>query len=155
MSELKVQQPIVHTPKISKWSIQRQWPVEYLKGRGIEVWPEKFILDNYYYYTNLEGWGKILYDLVFKSSLYKTDIFDCEDFAMKAQVVCAERYGLNALRFCIGTMPLGTHGFNILFHGDEDGIDGVLLWEPNAGFECSGEAFDIGEYEYQPIVVLI
>jgi len=108
------------------------------------------MLDSYYYYTDIEGWGKILCDLAFKSDLYKEDRFDCENYALKAMVLCAEKYGLNAFGLALGYMPQGYHGFNILFTGTE-----FLLWEPNAGFECSGQAFPIGEFEYKPNLVLI
>lgn len=155
MSEVKFQQPVVHTPKIEKWGIQRHHLLLELKKLEIGWMPKGFTLDNWYYYCSLSDWGKILYDLAFSSNLYKTDIFDCEDYALKAQVVCAERYGLNAIRFCIGLMPLGAHGFNLFFHGDKDGIEGVMLWEPNDGFRHSGEAFEIGEHEYFPKLVLI
>jgi len=155
MSQIKTQQPAIHIPSFKKWGIQRHYFLQELEKQNLDWMPKDFVLDSWYYYSNLEGWGKILYDLAFSSNLYKTDIFDCEDYALKAQVVCAERYGLNALRFCIGFIPQGGHGFNLLFYGDETGIGGTMLWEPNAGFEHSGEAFVIGEYGYQPKLILI
>lgn len=157
MSKIKVQQPVIHTPSFNRWGIQHYYIVKKLEALGIGMFPANtsLIFDQWYYYSDLEGWGKILQDLAFSSKLYKRDLFDCEDYALKAQVICAERFGLNSLRLCIGSMPQGKHGFNLFFHGDETGISGVMLWEPNDGFVCSGEAFEIGEYGYQPELVLI
>lgn len=150
MSELILQPPVQHIPGFREFFIDAQSLAAKFEELGIQRFPKDIVFDSWYYYTDLEGWGKVLGDLVFNSSLYKADKFDCEDYAMKAQVVCAERYGLNALRLCIGDMPLGLHGFNIFFHGD-----GFLLWEPNEGYDFSGSAFEIGEYGYQPRYVLL
>lgn len=107
-------------------------------------------LDYNYYYTDLEGWGTILYDLVIKSNLYKPDRFDCEDYALKAMTLCKERYGLNSFGVAIGETPLGRHGFNIFYYGDS-----FMLFEPNDSFRFAGEAFEIGEHEYKPQLVLL
>ena len=85
-----------------------------------------------------------------KSSLYKAEKFDCEDYAMKAAITCRELYGLNTMAFVLGNMPLGYHGFNMIYTGQD-----FLLFEPNAGFDCSGQAFPIGEFGYTPSLVLV
>lgn len=108
------------------------------------------MLDWQYYHTDLEGWNEVLFNLIFKSNLYKQDKFDCENYALKAMNTCAERYGLNTLAVVIGDIPQGRHGFNILYYGD-----GFMLWEPNDGFPFSGSLFEIGDYGYQPELVLI
>lgn len=116
-------------------------------GLGIEMpFPRS---DNWYYYSDVEGWAKILPDLLIKSSLYSEDRYDCEDYAMKAQIVCAERYGLNTLRYTYGRAPQGTHGFNSLWTGD-----GFLLFEPNGGFDVE-VVFPFGDNGYIPEKVLI
>ena len=79
----------------------------------------------------------------------------CSNYALKAQVECAERHGLNSLIYTIGKHNDKGHAFNILCHGDDRGLDGFLLWEPNDGFPFSGSAFEIGEYGYKPELVLI
>lgn len=148
MSQVKVKKPIIHIPSFKEYGTTRRTIQDKLEALGL-VMPMG-MLDRIYYYTNLEGWGKVLYDLVFNSSLYKADKFDCDDFALKAKSVCAERYGLNTLGFVIGDIPTGRHAFNILYYGE-----GFMLWEPNDGFPCSGEAFEIGENGYQPELILI
>jgi len=157
MSQIKLKQPVVHTPTFNKWGIQRYALVQKLKELGIGTFPKTsdFVLDNWYYYTDLEGWAKILPDLVLNSGLYRTNIFDCEDYGLKAQIECADRYGLNAMRLCIGEVPEGGHGFNLLFYGGASGIEGALLFEPNGGFEWGGNAFEIGENGYVPKMVFI
>ena len=148
MSTIKIKQPIKHTPSFREYEISGLELSVELQNMGLEY--PFGMLDWNYYYTDLEGWGKILYDLTFKSSLYKPDRFDCENYALKAMTLCAERYGLNTLAMVIGDTLLGRHGFNILYTGSE-----FLLFEPNEGFECSGQAFPIGEFGYIPDLILI
>ena len=69
---------------------------------------------------------------------------------MKAAVTCRELYGLNTMALVLGNMPLGYHGFNMIYTGQE-----FLLFEPNGGFDCSGQAFPIGEFGYTPRLVLV
>ena len=155
IAELTKPEPV---PEIQKWGIQRYYFVEKLKEFNIDTFPQNvdFVLDQWLYCTTMEGWGEVLYDLVLDSDLYQKDIYDCEDYALKAQCICAEKYGLNSFRMCIGDMPQGKHGFNIFFeHTEDDGIGDIYLFEPNGGFEHSGEAFKIGEHGYFPQVVLI
>lgn len=78
----------------------------------------------------------------------------CQDYALKAQTVCAERYELNSLRLCIGDIPQGKHGFNLFPYGDGEGIEGIMLFEPNEGYKWSG-ILEMGEKGYQPELVLI
>ena len=106
-------------------------------------------LDNLYYYTNREGWANLLPDLMFASWLYKADKFDCENYALKAMVIAAERFGLNAFGVAIGEMPQGRHGFNIFYTGDS-----LMLLEPNNGYAWAG-VFEIGDNGYKPEMVLI
>ena len=145
MSQVKIKQPIVHIPSFKEYKISG---LE-LAGKYIELGTEIPFprSDNWYYYTDIDGWAKLIPHLLIKSSLYKPDRFDCEDYAMKAQTLCAELFGLNTLRYTYGTMPLGAHGFNSFYVGD-----GFLLFEPNSGFSVD-PVFEIGEY--QPISVLL
>ncbi len=107
------------------------------------------MFDSAYIYTDPEGWAKVLSDMTFKSNLYKTEVFDCEDYAMKACVICWERYGLNAFGFLFGMTPAGYHGFNIFY----DGL-GFTLHEPNEGFDFGGP-FPVGEHGYLPSMIVI
>ena len=148
MSNIKVQTPIIHIPSFKEYKISGLELMGKIEGLGLEI--PLGMLDWTYYFTDLEGWGKVLYDLVFSSNLYKEDRFDCENYSIKAFNECAERYGLNTLGVVIGDTSAGRHGFNMFYHGD-----GFMLWEPNEGFPFSGGAFEIGEYDYLPEVILI
>lgn len=150
MSEIKLQQPVIHIPSFERFVIHRSTLVAELAKVGIKPLCTDQPMDGFIYYTNLEGWGKILWDLAFKSGLYKEDIFNCDKFALKAYILCCERYGLNSLLLAIGDIPEGRHGFNIFYTGE-----GFMLWEPNDGFPFSGSEFEIGEYGYKPDLALI
>lgn len=148
MSKFKVRQPIVHLPSFKEYMIYNAELAAKYKELGVEIpftWS-----DTWYYHTDREGLMKVISYLVFKSSLYKAERFDCEDYAMKAQVVSAEVLGLNATRYTYGDMPLGAHGFNTHWVGD-----GFLIFEPNAGFQYDSPVFEWGENGYQPKAVLL
>lgn len=154
MSQIKVQQPIQHIPRFKKWVQRRSHIVTRLKKLGIKPLCTDQPMDGWIYFTNMEGWGKILWDLVFSSKLYREGIFNCDKYALKAYITCCERYDMNSLFLVIGDMPQGRHGFNIFPYYD-DGTIGFMLWEPNDGFSFSGSAFEVGEYGYEPELVLI
>ena len=154
MSKIKVQQPIQHIPSFKKWAQRRSDLVRKLRLIGVKPLCTDQPMDSWIYFTDLEGWGKILWDLVFSSKLYKRDIFNCDKYALKAYITCCERYGLNSLLLAIGDMPQGRHGFNIFPYYDSGDV-GFMLWEPNDGFQFSGSAFEVGEYKYFPESALI
>lgn len=117
---------------------------------GIEIpFPRS---DNWYYYTDREGWAVLVSHLLFKSSLYVPEKFDCEDYALRAMLTCAELFGLNTCRYIYGDSPWGRHGYNSLFYGD-----GFLLLEPNAGFQgqLDSPMFEWKENGYIPISAFI
>ena len=140
MSKLRIQNPVIHIPSFKEYIIDGMSIYSKITSMGYKM--PLGLLDSTYYYTDLEGWGSILWDLTFNSNLYKADRFDCENMAFKAMNLCAEKYGLNTLGVVIGNIPQGRHGFNILFHGD-----GFKLFEPNFDFGYDG-LFEIGEHGY-------
>ena len=148
MSKLKVQNPVVHTPSLKEDVLSSIAFRPKLEAIGLKI--PLFLLDGWYYYVSLEDWGKVLWDLVFSSSLTKLDKFDCDNYALKAMTICHERYGLNTMGMVIGNIPSGRHAFNIFYHGD-----GFKLWEPNSGFTYAGTPFEIGENGYHMEIVLI
>lgn len=148
MSKLKLNKPIEHIPSFTQYKITGSVLRPKIEALGLRI--PLGLLDWQYYHTDMAGWGKVLRDLVFNSNLYKKDSFDCENYALKAMNECARKYGLNTLALVIGDIPQGRHGFNLFYHGD-----GFMLWEPNDGFPFSGSAFEIGEYGYQPELVVV
>lgn len=148
MSKFKFQ-PIIHIPSFKEYTISGVELQSGLEEIGLTLPMGR--LDSWYYYTDLEGWLNVIYNMLFKSVLYKYDKFDCENYALKAMNASAEKYGLNAFGMTIGDTPLGRHGFNILLIHEM----GFHLWEPNDGFELSGAVFEIGDNGYLPDTVLI
>ena len=148
MSKLKFNEPITHIPSYTELCISSQDLFPKLLTLGVEL--PFGLQQNWYYYLNLEDWGKIINDLMFKSNLYTPDKRDCDWYASKAWVTCRERYGLNTLAFVNGNSNAGYHAYNLLYHGD-----GFKLWEPNDGFPFSGSFFEIGEYGYIPKKALL
>jgi len=147
MSNVKIK--INHIPSVTEYAISGHELALKYEALGVAMpFPRS---DYWYYFTNPEGWAKILHYLVLSSSLYKPDRFDCEDFALKAQTMCAELFGLNTLRYTYGYTPLGPHGFNSLW------AYSFILFEPNAKFQetLGCPIFDWGENEYQPTHVLL
>lgn len=108
------------------------------------------LFDANYYYTDMEGWGNVMYDMIFSSTLYKTDKFDCDNYALKALSICAEKYGLNTFGMAVGPIPSGIHAFNIFYVGNNK----FMLFEPNAGFANAG-IFEMGQNGYYPQSVLM
>ena len=113
MSKFTVKPPVVHIPSFNKWGVHRNDILFYFTSEAhirVPLNP----LDGAYWYTDSEGWGKILWDMVFNSNLYKQDVFDCDDYALKAMITCRERYGLNGMVGVMGNTPNGYHMWNMV-----------------------------------------
>ena len=150
MSNFSLRKPVVHTPGFDEYTISGS--DLYSKYGDVGLTMPFPMSENWYYFTDREGWAKLISHLLFKSNLYKADRFDCEDYAIKAMVTCAELFGLNTFRYTYGDSPLGRHGYNSFWTGDS-----FLLFEPNEGFQgqMDSPVFELGENGYQPINVLI
>lgn len=159
MSKIITQSPIVHIPSFKRWAVHQNVLLSYVYGLGLDtlVKTNDFILSAWYYYTDIDGWAKIIPDLIVSSSLYDKNVFACEEYALKAQIECGQRYRLNTLRLCIGKVEghADWHGFDIFFYGNEKGIGGAMLFEPDDGYEWAGNAFPIGEFGYVPKLVFL
>lgn len=150
MSQFRKQSPIIHIPSFKESLISGEDLAMHYKSEGIKM---PFVRsDNWYYYTDDRGWMSLLAYLVIKSNLYKKDRFDCEDYALKAMIKCAELFGLNTLRYTYGMTPYGAHGFNSFWAGDR-----FCLLEPNMGFiaQIGTPIFEWGENGYVPQLVLL
>lgn len=82
MSRINIKQPIVHTPGFREYKISGSELYRKYQAMGVIVpFP---MSDNWYYHSDREGWAGLVSHLLFKSNLYKTDRFDCEDYAIKS-----------------------------------------------------------------------
>jgi hypothetical protein len=151
MSRIKVRQPVVHIPTFTEYKTVVSNMKKYYQALGVEIpFP---VSDYWYYYTDRDGWAKLIPFLVIKSNLYRKDRFDCEDYSLKAQTLCAELFGLNTLRYTYGMTPWGAHGFCTFWTGDN-----FLIFEPNESFwdYLDGNlVFEWKENGYEPEAVLL
>lgn len=112
------------------------------------------LLDNKYYFTNFEDWGKIFHYIytVEEIPIYLPNKFDCDKWAMWLRIMVAFHFGLNLFALIIGDAPykgkIYRHGFN-LFYAE----NGLWLWEPQE--VNNAEPFRIGERGYSPKFALI
>lgn len=138
---------LFYKPKYNIYSMSRAAMQNKLKEIPVQI--PCGLFDSNYYYTDDQGWANILINAISSSLLYKSDKFDCENYAMKAMSTIAEKYGLNAFGVCLGHMSQGYHGFNIFYVGNR-----FMLFEPNLGYSYAGY-FEIGDHSYQPSQVLM
>ena len=104
------------------------------------------LLDSNLSITSKAELDRIAPYLVYPASYYVDDIWDCEDYALRAQSDAAHKFGVSGVRLGIGNMPLGRHGFAITMDMEHN-----IWWlEPNSGFEYAGEWFKIGVRGYLP-----
>ncbi|MBA7665616.1 hypothetical protein ES703_73690 [subsurface metagenome] len=170
-SRIEVQPPIVRLPSYKKWGVPRSFLVEKLRDIGIQ--PVEFpgnrhlVLTDMCYGTDKDGWAVVLPNLVLKSSLY-TKAFKCPEYAWRAALICADRYGLNSFRPVVdadvGNDPEKAHAYDIfpmmkpIYEGGklvDLRIEAFCLFEPNEGYEYSGGALPMGEHGYRPEYVFV
>ena len=139
----------------------KTWPISivdlasFYKKHGITALNPSDPLDYWFTATDLDGYVAIQRYMIQDSALYKAEKFDCEDFALYAQCLVAKDFGINAVRLFLGDSPLGYHGF-LGMPVIEDGVPTrILLFEPQDGFEFSGQLFDPGQFGYVPKRVLL
>ena len=113
-----------------------------LERRGIS-WMCKCRPDREVKYTDLNSWEQIAPYLVSPADRYIAEGCDCDDYAKMASSKCAFDFGLNGCLEAFGTIPLGSHAFNILVS-----LEDFFLTETNAGFQIAGTVFELGEHEY-------
>jgi len=158
MSQVKVQQPVTHIPSFKRWSVSRYYAEQALKPFGFEFLYPGGVHANYYY-TDTGGVIRLLPHLLFKSNLYKPDIFTCINYAYKVWLECGDKYDLNTWIPVIGRIPnyKPRHAWILIMTGNEEGFipEEFLFFEPNDGWdmgiklEAAGQAFPIGGEGYK------
>ena len=88
--------------------------------------------------------------LVYPADQYVAETWDCEDYGIRAQSDAALKFGVNGIRLCLGTSPVGFHAFVVTVDTESK----VWWLEPNAGFEFAGVWQAVGTQGYKPEKVL-
>jgi len=141
--------PVV-LPEVNKTLIAWATIIQELAHLGIECQ----LKDNYAYpdmqvhTTDEEGWNKIVPFLTYSGQLYVAEDADCEDYARWASSDASKIFRLGSCLQCWGNVSNsqanGSHAWNMVRVGEGD----WRLFDANAGFDCSGSLFKIGENGY-------
>ena len=139
-------------PDIERFEIDWATIIQELAQIGLECQ----LKDNYSYpdmkvhTTDLEGWNKIVPFLTYSGDLYVAEDADCEDYARWASSDASKIFRLGSCLQCWGNVSNsqanGSHAWNLVRVGGGD----WRLFDANAGFDCSGSLFKIGEKGYTP-----
>ena len=147
MSKLKVQQPIIHLPAFTEYSISLPDLNALLLKAGIA---QIYLWDWTFWYVNLEDWGRVFADVLLNMPKYTTEKFDCENFALLTSARVSSIYQLNTCGVAIGESPFGEHGYN-LFVARVDNETKLFILEPQ-----NGMIYPIEQSEsYKPRLVFI
>lgn len=87
---------------------------------------------------------QIAKELVYPADWYQSDLMDCDDYALQAQIDAGRKY-LVTVRLGVGKIPEGAHAFAIAV----DQQFNVWVLEPNAGYPWAGVWFKPGEHGYE------
>ena len=159
--EIVIQPPIVTIPQFQTWTIPRYYFVKLCRSKGIEP-PELLssaVLYDKVRYTDLESTDSLLQDLLPHLPKNSADWTQyCYYQAQSAFVKCVERYRINAMAVVLDLRSEleepNAHAYNVIAYGNETGLEGLLLFEPNEGYEWSG-IVPWGEHNYRPELVFI
>ena len=118
--------------------------IKELQLRGIEwMCKPQFRPDREVRYTDLNSWNLIAPHLVSPADKYISEGCDCDDYAKMASAKCAFDFGLNGCLEAFGTIPMGSHAFNLLVS-----LEDFFIVETNAGFPVAGTVLELGEHDY-------
>ncbi len=99
-----------------------------------------------FYYTDISRWQEIIKYLTYSAEYYsQSERKDCDDYSKKASADSSFNFGLNTIQ-AWGHTPNEYHAFNLV-----KTLDGYMIFEPNAGFECAGELMELNnKYGWSP-----
>ena len=156
-----IKPPVEVIPTFKTWIVPRFYFVRLCEENGIK--PSQLLPNSVLYskvrYTTLESTDILLQDLMPHLPPNSADWTQyCYYQAQAAFVKCVERYRINALATVLDLRleleKPNAHAYNIIAYGNETGLNGLLLFEPNSGYEWSG-IVPFGEHNYKPEIVLI
>ena len=140
----------VAVPEAETVTITRHQFIEVMGGQGIQPVSLATPLDATVRLASKTELDRIAADLVFPADRYVAEVYDCEDYALQAQLRAGHVYGVT-VQLGMGYMPQGYHGFAITLDTEYN----IWMLEPNAGFLYAGVWFRAEENGYKPDKVLI
>ena len=120
MSKFLVQ--VNHIPKVREYTIDSNELSKLIHALPVK-WRNVDLDDYYYYFTDWEGWAKIIEYLKPNRPRYLADKFDCDNMAKWHSIEVARLFQLNTCAEVEGWADVGRgvperHKWNIFFDGD-------------------------------------
>lgn len=115
--------------------------------------------DGKYKYTDFATMMKIIkYDIV-KWNDYRSEVFDCDNFAVSFAGMVPFIYGINNVGIAIGKVidekgNVGYHAWNVFLARKSDGNPMLYMYEPQSGKFSTYREGRIGNWKYEPIYVI-
>jgi hypothetical protein len=145
-----VPDPDVPVPADQTIEMGRQDFLNMMGNFGITALSPVNPMDSIVRLASKEELDKIAPHLVYPAEWYISDLWDCEDYGMQAQLDAGRRFEVT-VRLGLGMIELGYHGFAITLDREFN----LWLLEPNAGFPWAGVWFKKGENTYLPDKIFI
>ena len=149
---LNRKKPVEVLPKLKKELIAWATVIQELAQIGLEcqLKPSYSYPDMKVHTTNLEGWNLMVPYLTYSGELYVSEDADCEDYARWASSDASKLFQLGSCLQCWGhvsnSQANGSHAWNLV----RVDVGEWMTFDANAGFDCSGSLFKIGENGYIP-----
>ena len=141
--------PVMVIPESETITITREAFVAKMQEYGIQPLSPLNPLDSIVRLASKAELDRIAPDLVYPADWYITDLWDCEDYGLQAQLDAGRRFEVT-VRLVLGDTPQ-RHGWAATLDKD------LNLWmlESNSGFEYAGQWFRKGDNGYIPDKVFI
>jgi len=151
MSNLRLQQPVVHKPSVQLREVTCQ---ELRKVLETWSWKKLKMTDRYYFIPIIwKDWDKIFQYLLPLLPKYAPDKFDCENFAGYLRVMAAKEFGVNVVGDAEGYANV--RGIGMESHGWTVFTDGVGLYQVESGKLTGSSIMDIDDPLYIPDELVI
>jgi len=118
-----------------------------------------YVFDGKYYVPDKEAFELIASTGIQKELKYRSEVFDCDDFAFGFKAYASEIYLINSVGIAIGRViddsgKVGYHAWNIALIYDADGVK-LVTYEPQSGQWSEGIYTKVGGWKYEPDVIII